>query len=168
MHPPSAWYANKYIYILRALEALKNAAYKVSRNCACSNFCSESHNNSNTDFFYGIYQPSMSNAKWAGELFPYTSSVTAARAWRWPSTILVKTSIRSFLTSPVNSFPVLYSCCVQPTNQHLLLPDYNACALGFKVLHLLIEIHHATNLEPEKKMTLETTHLLSCHWLTQK
>jgi hypothetical protein len=57
---------------------------------------------------------------------------------------------------------------VQPTNQHLLLPDYNACALGFKVLHLLIEIHHATNLEPEKKMTLETTHLLSCHWLTQK
>lgn len=108
------------IYILRALEALKNAAYTVSRNCACSNFCSESHNNNNTDFFYG---PSMSNAQWAGELFSYTSSVTAARAWRWPSTILVKTSIRSFFTSPVNSFPVLYSCHVQPTNQCLFLPD---------------------------------------------
>jgi len=40
---------------------------------------------------------------------------------------------------------------VQPTNQLLFLPDYNACALGFKVLQLLIEIHHATTVEPREK-----------------
>jgi hypothetical protein len=97
------------------------------------------------------------------QTFAQNHTTTARQTFSMVSTIFVKTSIRSFFTSPVNSFPVLYSCCVQPTNQRLFLPDYNACALGFKVLQLLIEIHHATNVEPEKKMTLETTHLLSCH-----